>query len=200
MVTMNRLTMKNFKRFSGEHHVELIGEGKVTVIAAKNGLGKTTMMEAIHIGLYGEIGYNYLFLENNFHNWLENAYSVNSDGSDCINLAIELNDPVLGLIRISRNYWILGESFGGIEDEVVVTIDGKPLELEPRESSKKVAERWIEDYLPHAAMRRFFVDGERLSDLDPKRIDREIINGIDDATGIGLLHRMRKHLDSARRS
>ncbi|MBT4406332.1 MAG: AAA family ATPase [Euryarchaeota archaeon] len=200
MVTMNRLTMRNFKRFSGEHHVELIGEGKVTVIAAKNGLGKTTMMEAIHIGLYGETGYKYLFPENDFHNWLENAYSVNSDGSDCINLAIELNDPVLGLIRISRNYWILGESFGGIEDEVVVTIDGKPLEREPRESSKKVAERWIEDYLPHAAMRRFFVDGERLSDLDPKRIDREIINGIDDATGIGLLHRMRKHLDSARRS
>ena len=200
MVTMNRLTMRNFKRFSGEHHVELIGEGKVTVIAAKNGLGKTTMMEAIHIGLYGEIGYNYLFPENNFHNWLENAYSVNSDGSDRINLAIELNDPILGLIRISRNYWILSESFGGIEDEVVVTIDGRPLEREPRESSKKVAERWIEDYLPHAAMRRFFVDGERLSDLDPKRIDREIINGIDDATGIGLLHRMRKHLDSARRS
>ena len=53
MVEFNRLTIRNFKRFSGEHHIPLSGDGRVTVVAAQNGLGKTTMMDAIHVGLYG---------------------------------------------------------------------------------------------------------------------------------------------------
>ena len=89
---------------------------------------------------------------------------------------------------------------GGIEEEVGVSIEGKPLEREPGETRKGLAERWVEDYLPHAAMSRFLVDGERLSHLDPKRINIDIIGGIDDATGIGLLHRLKKHLNSVRRN
>ena len=46
-------------------------------------------------------------------------------------------------------------------------------------------------------MRKFLVDGERLSELDPKKIDSEIISGIDDVTGIGLLHRLTRHLNNA---
>ena len=53
MVEFNRLTIRNFKRFSGEHHIPLSGDGRVTVVAAQNGLGKTTMMDAIHVSLYG---------------------------------------------------------------------------------------------------------------------------------------------------
>ena len=36
MVTFTRLSMRNFKRFSGEHHIPLHGDGRVTVIAAQN--------------------------------------------------------------------------------------------------------------------------------------------------------------------
>ena len=89
---------------------------------------------------------------------------------------------------------------GGIEEEVGVSIEGKPLEREPGETRRGLAERWIEDYLPHAAMSRFLVDGERLSHLDPKRINVDIVAGIDDATGIGLLHRLKHHLNSVRRN
>ena len=49
MVQFTRLSMRNFKRFSGEHHIPLNGDGRVTIIAAKNGLGKTTIMDAIHV-------------------------------------------------------------------------------------------------------------------------------------------------------
>ncbi|MFL2959115.1 MAG: hypothetical protein ACJZ5P_03585 [Candidatus Thalassarchaeaceae archaeon] len=43
-------------------------------------------------------------------------------------------------------------------------------------------------------MTRFLVDGEKLSHLDPKNIDKRIVEGIDDATGIGLLHRLQRRL------
>ena len=199
MVDFNRLTIRNFKRFSGEHHIPLSGDGRVTVVAAQNGLGKTTMMDAIHVGLYGKRGFTNLYPEKEFLEWLSKAHSVDADDSDSIVLALDMEDPVLGNIRISRTYWMLDESMGGIEEEVGISIGGKPLEREPGETRVGLAERWIEDYLPHAAMRRFLVDGERLSHLDPKRIDREIVRGIDDATGIGLLHKLKRHLESVKR-
>ena len=200
MVTFTRLTMRNFKRFSGEHHIPLAGDGRVTVVAAQNGLGKTTMMDAIHVALYGKKGFAHLYPDREFLDWLSKAHSVDSDDSGKITLAMDLGDPVLGNIRISRTYWMLDESMGGIEEEVGVTIEGKPLERESGETSKSVSERWIEDFLPHAAMSRFLVDGERLSNLDPKKINIDIIRGIDDATGIGLLHRLKKHLNSVRKN
>ncbi len=200
MVTFTRLSMRNFKRFSGEHHIPLHGNGRVTVIAAQNGLGKTTMMDALHVALYGKRGFSHIYPNKDFLDWLSKAHSVDADESGSVVLALDMQDPVLGNIRISRTYWILEESMGGIEEEVGVSIEGKPLERDPGEARAGLAERWIEDYLPHAAMRRFLVDGEQLSHLDPKKIDREIVRGIDDATGIGLFHRLKQHLNSVKRN
>ena len=171
-----------------------------TVIAAQNGLGKTTMMEAIHVALYGKRGFSHIYPDKDFLDWLGKAHSVDADDSGSVVLALDMQDPVLGSIRISRTYWMLEESMGGVEEEVGVSIEGKPLERDPGEARAGLAERWIEDFLPHAAMRRFLVDGERLSHLDPKRIDREIVRGIDDATGIGLFHRLKRHLNSVKRN
>tara|TARA_B100001250_G_scaffold280570_1_gene242897 strand:- start:1289 stop:3286 length:1998 start_codon:yes stop_codon:yes gene_type:complete len=200
MVQFTRLSIRNFKRFSGEHHIPLNGDGRVTVIAAKNGLGKTTIMDAIHVSLYGRKGFSHLYPEKEFFDWISKAYSVDADDSGMTSLSLEMQDQVLGKIRITRTYWMMDEPQGGISEEAGITIDGKPLQRLPGETRAGLAERWIEDYIPHAAMSRFLVDGERLSHLDPKRIDGDIVGGIDDATGIGLLHRMRKHLNTAKRA
>ena len=199
MVEFSKLDITNFKRFSGENHIPLSGRGRVTVIAAKNGLGKTTIMDAIHVSLYGKKGFSHIYPGKDFEEWLLNAYSVDADDSGKISLSLQMEDPVLGSIRITRNYWMLGEEDGGIEEEVGITFRGKPLQKLPGETMRGLAERWIEDYLPHAAMSRFLVDGEKLSHLDPKKIDQSIVKGIDDATGIGLLHRLDHHLTYVKR-
>ena len=54
MTTFTHLRMRNFKRFAGEHDIPLMGEGQVTLIAAQNGVGKTTILDAMHIVLHGE--------------------------------------------------------------------------------------------------------------------------------------------------
>ena len=200
MVRFTKLSMRNFKRFSGEHHIPLYGDGRVTVVAAKNGLGKTTIMDAIHVSLYGKKGFSHIYPNREFLDWMAKAHSVDADDSGMTSLSLEMNDDALGNIRITRTYWILDESEGGIFEESGITIDGKPLQRLHGETRAGLAERWIEDFLPHAAMTRFLVDGEKLSHLDPKRIDDDIVRGIDDATGIGLLHRMRRHLDNTKRS
>ena len=54
MVRFTKLSMRNFKRFSGEHHIPLTGDGRVTVVARRTDSEKTTIMDAIHVSLYGK--------------------------------------------------------------------------------------------------------------------------------------------------
>ena len=141
MVSFSRLTIRNFKRFAGEHDIRLKGDGRVTIIAAQNGVGKTTTMDAIHVALYGKRGFSSLYPEGDFHKWLEAAYSVEGKGDRHILLALDIDDPIQGTIRISRTYWLMGEEYGGVEEEVGVEISGKPLPREPGESRTGLAER-----------------------------------------------------------
>ncbi len=198
MVNFTRLTLRNFKRFSGSHEIRLWDGGRVTVIAAENGVGKTTLMEGLHIALYGERGFGYLYPGEDFEEWLEAAYSVDGSGDRHILLALDMEDPILGTVRISRTFWLLGEEFG-LEQEVDLSVEGKPIERDPGQTKRDLSERWIEDYLPHSAMRRFLVDGERLSHLNPKLLNEEVVSGIDDVIGIGLLNRLDTRLEYARR-
>ena len=198
MVSFTKLSIRNFKRFSGHHDIPLRGDGRVTVIAAENGVGKTTLMEAIHIALYGNRAFNYLYPKEDFEGWLEAAFSVDGEGDRHILLALEMEDPILGPIRVSRTFWLLGEEFG-LEQEITVEVSGRPLERESGETRTSLAEKWVEDYLPHSAMRKFLVDGERLSHLNPKLLNDEVVRGIDDVIGIGLLHRVGSRLEYVRR-
>jgi len=156
-------------------------------------------MDAITISLYGYRGFLIRHQGKKYHDWLRSAYSVESDNSENIQFSIDIKDSIMGIVKISRTYWLVPESKGGIEEEITVAIEGKTLEKEGNESRNNLCERWIEDYLPIAAVRRSLVDGEKLNDLNPSKIDAAIISGIDDTTGIGLLHKMVKRLTYVKR-
>ena len=47
MVLFTQLKVENFKRFKGEHILPLHGKGPITVIAAENGVGKTTLLHTL---------------------------------------------------------------------------------------------------------------------------------------------------------
>ena len=47
------LRITNFKRFAGTNIFPLKGDGNVTIIAAKNGVGKTTVLDAFNLALHG---------------------------------------------------------------------------------------------------------------------------------------------------
>jgi DNA sulfur modification protein DndD len=113
--------------------------------------------------------------------------------------AVTLDCELNGQVRIERTYWLLSESDGGLSEEFGVHIDGRPIELESNEKRENVSERWIEAFLPHSVMRRFLVDNERLSELDSRSIDQEMVGGIDDLLGIGTLQRLNHHLTSLQR-
>jgi len=195
------LQIRNFKRFAGENHIPLSGEGQVTVIAAQNGVGKTTVLDAFHLTLHGKRVFKERYPGKQFNEWIHNAYSIESEEEEYpyIQFALELSDPIHDDVRVQRTYWLLPEDDGGVTEELVVTKDGKPLELESGENKLDYTEAWIEALLPLPLSRRFLVDGERLSDFDPQEIDEELIESIDDLLEIGMLQKLDTHLQTIHR-
>ena len=196
MTQFTSLQIRNFKRFAGDNQIPLLGDGQVTVIAAQNGVGKTTVLDAFHLTLHGKRVFKERYPGRQFNEWIHNAYSIESEEEEYpyIQFALELSDPIHNNVRIQRTYWLLPEDDGGITEELVITKDGKPLELEVGENKLDYTEAWIEALLPLPLSRRFLVDGERLSDFDPQEINEELIESIDDLLEIGMLQKLDSHL------
>ena len=203
MVVFTAITIENFKRFTGEHTIPLAGEGPITVIAAENGVGKTTVLDAFYLALHGKKGIQMRKNEGdfNFEQWLANAFSSTAElnnGYMMIRVKLEMDSPEMGTIAIDRKYWVHPESFE-TNEELNLHIDGTILKIESGEKKEQVIRAWIEAMIPPAITQRFLVDGEKLGSLNVRNLGESMKNGLDDLLGQGIIHRLQKHLKAVER-
>ena len=203
MVVFTAITIENFKRFTGEHTIPLAGEGPITVIAAENGVGKTTVLDAFYLALHGKKGIQMRKNEGdfNFEQWLANAFSSTAElnnGYMMIRVKLEMDSPEMGTIAIDRKYWVHPESYE-TNEELNLHIDGTILKIESGEKKEQVIRAWIEAMIPPAITQRFLVDGEKLGSLNVRNLGESMKNGLDDLLGQGIIHRLQKHLKAVER-
>jgi len=197
------LRMKNFKRFAGDHTIPLSGDGSVTVIAAENGVGKTTILDAFFLCLHGKRGMK--LRKNNakfqFEEWLANAFSSLAEamsGYGEVSVGLDCSDDNGQSFSIHRSFWIEMES-KTVSEEVTLHVDGKILRLEAGEKKEHVVQAWIDAMLTPQLARRFLLDGEEFGQLDMSHLSDAMKTGLDDLLGQGLLHRLSGHLKSVER-
>jgi len=201
MVRFLSLTVENLKRFSGAHTVPLSGNGPITVIAAENGVGKTTLLDAFYLALHGRKG---IALRKGsdveFDAWLFNAYaSAASFDGDYGKLGVRLEmETDEGTVVVDRQYW-LNRSTQEVSEEEHLYIDGELLRLEAGEQRSQVMKAWMEALLPPSIAQRFLVDGEQLGTLDVRQLGEEMKQGLDDVLGQGTVHRLGYHLRNVQR-
>ena len=112
MVVLDALTVSNFKRYAGTHRIPLSPEeGTLTIVAAQNGVGKTSLIDALHVGLWGKRGYMARHPgedRGRFDRWLANAFAVGAEEDyPHLRFAVDVSCPINGNIRIERVYWLL---------------------------------------------------------------------------------------------
>ncbi|MDW7669904.1 MAG: AAA family ATPase, partial [Bacillota bacterium] len=76
---LNRIKLKNFRSFGGEHDIDLnIKESKnIILIGGKNGAGKSSLFEGMKLCLYGPLTFGYM---NQNHYYIEKIKSnINND-------------------------------------------------------------------------------------------------------------------------
>lgn len=206
---INKIKLDNFRIYRGLNEIDLRSkkDKNISIIAGKNGFGKTTFLTSLIWCFYGKLmsqvedkyrldirnsgGYeSYLNSLLNREEKLKN-YEVNT-----ISVEIELADLLIPSIpcrtvSIKRKY-----NFKTLEETVTILIDGDENEL-----TKSVGyEVFINDFiLPREIAKFFFFDAEKivsLAEAKSKEELRSLSRAYSEVLGIKKYEELKKHLES----
>ena len=154
----NKLTIENYKSFQFPTviHFPQSGEGKsIFLVGGMNGAGKTSIMEAINICLYGAKS-----------DWLYKYINRKelSKGNAYVSFELELETDEHETILIHRS-WSVGATdkpqYKDLEEKLVVVKDGKRVSVQ----NKEMWQDFINATIPKSITQFFFFDGEKIQEI-----------------------------------
>jgi DNA sulfur modification protein DndD len=194
-LTLKELRLQNFGPFQGQHLIPLTPsstEQPIILIGGMNGGGKTTLMDAIRLALYGQRAQCSTRSHLSYSNFLKECVNRQTpDEPTCIELAFEQtlnNAPHPTEFRIRRT-WNQHPQNG--RDSLEIYQDGS--------FDAALTQGWderIEDLLPLGISNLFLFDGEQVKELaEQDKLPPLVINAMRSLLGLELPDRLSTDLD-----
>jgi DNA sulfur modification protein DndD len=189
---ITRLTLHNVGAYRGAHSIELAPvPGKpVTLVGAINVSGKTTLLEAIQLALYGRSARHLIRDASGYADYLKSLINRHVNPRDGAAVTLEFTHRSGGKstqYAVSRTWSAAGN---GIREDLQVKRDG----LE----DPAVSERWVEfvnGLLPVQIADLFLFDGERIEALAKPESSAEVLRtGIHALLGLDLVDNLSRSL------
>lgn len=202
---ISRLSLRNFKSYQHQDfNFPPPGNGKnLVLIGGLNGYGKTTLLEAIYVGLYGEEAVSQRALDRaglkakGYGHFLETALykhaSLNDE--DRMEVVIEITRPDKGCLRITRKWFFTKHG----------RYDNQRLVIETQASDASVWQPLRESALPDLLASYavppwlapfFFFDGEKIAVLAEESRTDWVLSGLENLMGVVLVKELRERLSS----
>jgi DNA sulfur modification protein DndD len=207
---LSKIALHNFSAFEGTQVLDLAYTGNpehnITLIGAMNGAGKTSLLDAVKLCLYGERFSGLLPPREIPAEFILKRFNYNARDRHETEMWIEL---VLDDIELPgathqiqvRRTWYFHPIRGAFDhDEFTILKDGKALQIIDREHWQD----FINDTIPPGVAGFFFFDGERIQQLADDANDRELLQqSIRNLLGLTVYSRLSddlaKHTDDIRR-
>lgn len=195
---LDQLVLHNVGTFAGRHTIELTppkSSKPIVLIGGLNGAGKTTVLEAIHLVLYGPLAQVSGRRNGGYENYLRSL--IHRGASDSEGAALELTFHA-HQEGIEREYWVRRSwrsTGSSIREILLVSVDGR--------HDAALTSTWnehIEAFLPKGIAGLFFFDGEQieaLADLD--RSQEVLSSALASLLGLDLVDRLSTDLAVLRR-
>ena len=198
---ISRIELINFKSY--QHQVfefPAQNQGKnVILIGGMNGYGKTTILEALYLGLYGkdsiihlaragikgDVGYP-VFLERALH-----GHALKTK-RDSMSVTVQINSNVHEGFQITRK-WFFSTKGNWQDEEVLIydTNDGIRTQARKAEQIEEILDQY---FVPAHLAPFFFFDGEEVKRLaDHNRVE-QIKVGMEGLLGVVLLRKLETRL------
>lgn len=187
------LVLQNFGPYHGRHHLNLRPtlERPIILIGGLNGGGKTTLMDALRLVLYGQRAPIDRRRNLAYADFLTQCVNIQAAPEAKITLELEFERVLhisgiekLGKIRIIRTWQ------RGTKDDLVVELDGWPNEI--------LTQTWdeqVEDWLPVGLSNLFLFDGEQVKALaEQDTPPPNVISAIRSVLGLELVDRLANDL------
>lgn len=180
-MVIKRLIMHNFGVYASTNVLEFSGNKSVVLIGGMNGRGKTTILEAVLLSLYGANSFAYTESKYNTYGQYLKSYVNKADKTLETYVEIEFSmDSSQKEVYCVRRDW-----------------EGKGLRVHERISVKKngkrnafLTENWsmfVENILPSALSSFFFFDGEKIAELAVEETSEQMKESIKAMLGITVL-------------
>lgn len=213
---ISNISLKNFRIYKGHNNINFDTGNKknISLIAGRNGYGKTTFLTALVWAFYGKLmsqvedkyrkdiksagGYeNYLddLFNHSAKNDLNKEGTINAEDEICY-VKIELDNVSIPSIPCEKVTIIRSFNIKSKEENLKLLIDGSENEL-----TKDVGyEIFINDFiLPREIAKFFFFDAEKIVSLAEARSKNELRNlsrAYSEVLGIKKYDELRKNLES----
>ena len=162
---LKKIILSNISSYEGynEFNFTVTDDKNVILIGGKNGAGKTSLFNAIKLGLYGPLNYNY---QNVHAQYLAKI-------KDVINKKAFINDTVNAYITIGfdyiqereKVYYEVTRTWTYINQKITETFKVKQNGKVLNDEELLFFENFLQTVLPPHLFTLFFFDGEELSDI-----------------------------------
>ena len=200
---ISRIALRNFKSYQKQvFEFPKPSDGRnLVLVGGINGYGKTTLLEAIYIGLYGEEAINHNALDRaglkarGYGHFLETALYKHAirEGDDRMEVVIEISRPGKGCLRLTRKWFFT--SNGKYRDQRLTIETRSPnasawtLQMEERLSdllSTYAIPPWLAPF--------FFFDGEKIATYADEDRASWISSGLENLMGVVMVRELREKL------
>lgn len=187
------------------------GAKNVILIGAKNGYGKTSLLEAVILGLYGKDGMNALARavvsasdsEKSYDRFLERALHAQAidEGrqSMCVEIVLENGDERLKIVR-KWHFTGQGKHRRDQEDlQLYHGMDEEPVQMTGPRGTREDRDDFFRSqiarhFIPFHLTEFFLFDGERVQQLAKQEKADTVRLGIEGVLGVQLLRELQQHL------
>lgn len=196
---LNTLKLGNFRVYRGDHEIDLrpegpSGEKPIILFGGLNGAGKTSILTAVRLTLYGRRILGSRVPSDEYHRYLSECIHKPSDSESVLNSAyVRLNfsdsrggrqheyDVVRSWFRDNR---------GTITENLQITRDDEVLS----HLSHDQAQSFLNDLIPLGIADLFFFDGEKIAELAESKGNAALADAIQRLLGLDLVNRLRADL------
>ncbi len=173
----------------------------IVLVGGMNGYGKTSILEALYLGLYGKeavehLGRAGLKDDVGYRKFLERALHGTAirTGRESMWVKIQINQTKAEGFEVTRKWFFARSGDWTGEDEVVIYpvrdgIRGRAVLAE------KLPEMLDQRFIPVHIAPFFFFDGEEVKKLADQGRGHQIRSGIEGLLGVDLLRKLKKRLE-----
>ncbi|MCV4263540.1 DNA sulfur modification protein DndD [Pseudomonas capsici] len=194
------LSVLDFRVFSGAHDFDLVPKIKrgknapIVLFGGLNGGGKTTILSALKLALYGKgvLGSGATVAE--YHQYLrECIHRAHNSIAKPTRAAVELTFRyaqygVISSYQLTRDWFV--DHAGKVKEGLIISRDGHPL----TELSYDQAQAFLNELIPIGVSELFFFDGEKIASLAEETSGDALRESINKLLGLDLIDRLHSDL------
>jgi DNA sulfur modification protein DndD len=197
-VILHRITLRNVGVYGGEHIIDLTppdAERPVVLIGALNGGGKTTLLGALQLALYGSRARGIERTRKGYQRYLRELIHRDASPTEGASVMLDYERRIEGksVCYAVRRSWRVEDS--ELLEALTVHRNGEPDSL--------LAAHWdeaIDAYLPARLAHLFFFDGEQIERMADEEAASELLaSAFQSLLGLDLVGRLQDDLSTLER-